>query len=122
MRAVHTGGAPGLRRIERMRSTLRLATGLLAIGCCGQVLAQATAAATTASGVAPGRTRSHIVIIEDDGARIEEVHVGGRVQRITVQSKIGNARAYEIEVAPAGRDPSQERGNAGRRAWSVLNF
>ena len=81
---------------------------------------KATAAATAASGAA--HARPHIVIIEDDGARIEETHVGGRVQRITVQSKIGNVRAYEIEVAPPGRDPSQERGNAGRRAWSILNF
>ena len=62
------------------------------------------------------------MIIEDDGVRIEEVHVAGRVQRITVQSKLGNVRAYEIEVGAPGRDPSQGGGNAGRRGWSILKF
>jgi len=61
-------------------------------------------------------------VIEDDGVRIEETRVGGAVRRVTVQSKVGNVRAYEIQVAPAGRDPSQERGNAGRRAWSLFSF
>ena len=63
-----------------------------------------------------------VVVIEDDGVRIEETRVGGAVRRVTVQSKVGNVRAYEIQVAPAGRDPSQERGNAGRRAWSLFSF
>ena len=104
-----------------MKSTLQLAAGLLALAGCGPLLAQASAPAGAASGAAAG-ARAHIVVIEDDGARIEETRVAGRVQRITVQSKIGNVPAYEIEVAPPGRDPSQERGNAGRRAWSILSF
>ena len=64
----------------------------------------------------------HLTVIEDDNARIEENRVRGTVQRVTVQSKIGSVRPYQIQVAPAGRDPSQERGNAGRRSWSVLDF
>ena len=63
-----------------------------------------------------------MVVIEDDNARIEEAHKGGAVSRVTVQSKLPGARPYEIHVAPPGRDPSQERGNAGRRAWSIFNF
>ncbi len=106
-----------------MTSTLRLAAGLFAAGLCGAATAQAAAASSVAPATsAAARVRPHIVVFEDDGARIEEVRVGGRVQRVTVQSKVGNVRAYEIEVAPAGRDPSQERGNAGRRAWSILSF
>ena len=84
--------------------------------------AQAAAPASAASGAAAAKVRPQIVVFEDDGARIEEVRVGGRVQRVTVQSKVGNVRAYEIQVAPAGRDPSQERGNAGKRTWSILSF
>jgi hypothetical protein len=39
-----------------------------------------------------------------------------------VQSKVGGVREYEIQVAPAGRDPSQERGAAGKRTWSLFSF
>ncbi len=106
-----------------MTPTLGLAAGLFAAGLCGAAVAQPTAAspAAPAASVA-ARVRPHVAVFEDDGARIEETRVGGRVQRVTVQSKIGNVRAYEIQVAPAGRDPAQERGNAGRRAWSILSF
>jgi hypothetical protein len=83
--------------------------------------AAAAKAASAAAAPAPG-ARDEVVVIEDDGVRIEETRVGGTVKRVTVQSKVGNVRAYEIQVAPAGRDPSQERGNAGRRAWSLFSF
>ncbi len=106
----------------------RLAAGLLATAGLGLAGAQtapaearsatpATAAAAATPKAAPG-----VTVIEDDNARIEETRVRGTVQRVTVHSKIGSVRPYEIQVAPAGRDPSQERGNAGRRAWSVLDF
>jgi hypothetical protein len=87
--------------------------------------AQAVPAPAPAASAAPAsapRVRDEVVVIEDDGVRIEETRVGGTVRRVTVQSKVGNVRAYEIQVAPAGRDPSQERGNAGRRAWSLFSF
>lgn len=107
-----------------MTSPPFLAAGLLAI--CGPVMAQAIAAAPAASAAsasAPAaRSRPHIVVIEDDGARIEETRINGRVQRVIVQSKIGSVQVYEIQIAPAGRDPSQERGNAGQRTWSIFNF
>lgn len=106
-----------------MTPIFSLAAGLLALACCGSVLAQAATPARAASAVpAAAKARPHLVVIEDDGARIEESHAGGRVQRVTVQSKIGHVRPYDIQVAPAGRDPSQERGNAGRRTWSILDF
>ena len=111
-----------------MTSSQRFAACLLALALCGPVLAQATQpknpapAASVAAAGAAARARPRIVVIEDDGVRIEEVHVRGAVKSITVQSKVGGARPYEIQVAPAGRDPSQERGNAGRRSWSVFDF
>jgi len=107
-----------------MTSTPFLAAGLFAL--CGPALAQvapAAPAASAASASAPtAKGRPHIVVIEDDGARIEETRINGRVQRVIVQSKIGSVQVYEIQVAPAGRDPSQERGNAGQRTWSIFNF
>ena len=38
------------------------------------------------------------------------------------RSKVAGARAYEIIVAPGGRDASQDRGASGQRAWSLFNF
>ena len=112
------------RRIPQMKSSRRIMLGLLCAACGGAVWAQATtpvkAAASAAS--APAKTKAHIVVIEDDNARIEESRSRGTVTRITVQSKLPGARPYEIQVAPPGRDPSQERGNAGRPAWSIFNF
>ena len=112
-----------------MTSTLRPAAGLAALAFCGLALAQAAqpdqpvrpAAAARAPAVV-AKAQPHLVIIEDDGVRIEEVHLRGAVKSITVQSKVGSVRPYEIQVAPAGRDPSQERGNAGRRSWSLFDF
>ncbi len=80
--------------------------------------AGAPASAAPAATAKPG----HVVVIEDDHVRIEEVRSRGRVQSIHVQSKLGNVKAYDIQVAPAGRDPSQERGNAGQRTWSLFSF
>ena len=104
------------------------AAGALALALCGAAWAQpaqlvaAKVPQPAASAASAPKARPHVVVIEDDGARIEETRVGGTVRRVTVQSKIGNVRPYEIQVAPAGRDPSQERGNAGQRTWSLFNF
>ena len=104
------------------------AAAALALALCGAAWAQpaqpvtAKAPQAVASAATAPKVRPHVVVIEDDGARIEETRVGGTVRRVTVQSKIGNVRPYEIQVAPAGRDPSQERGNAGQRTWSLFNF
>lgn len=62
------------------------------------------------------------VVTEDDGVRIEELRVRGQVQRIVVQSKLGNARPYEILPAGQGRDLSQDKRAIGQRVWSVLSF
>ena len=114
-----------------MKSSSRWVLGLLCAACGGPVWAQAAApaksivTATTATATAasaPAKSKAHIVVIEDDNARIEEVRSRGTVSRVTVQSKLPGSRPYEIQVAPPGRDPSQERGNAGRRAWSIFDF
>jgi Protein of unknown function (DUF2782) len=64
-------------------------------------------------------------VVQDDGARIEELRVRGQVQRIIVKPK--NAAEYEVVPAAGGRDPSQNRANqqagaGGQRVWNLLRF
>jgi hypothetical protein len=48
--------------------------------------------------------------------------VRGTVTRVVVQSKVGGAPAYEIQVAPPGRESMSDRGSTGKRTWSLLRF
>ena len=66
--------------------------------------------------------RANVTVIEDDNARIEEVRGRNGVEKVIVQSKIGGVRPYQIQPPTPGRDASQERGNAGRSAWSIFSF
>ncbi len=63
-------------------------------------------------------------VIEDNGARIDELKVRGRSKRIVVKPKTGPA--YEIIPPGSGSDISQgARGNngaVGKRVWPVLSF
>ena len=63
-------------------------------------------------------------VIEDDGARIEELRVRGLNVSLVVKPK--HAAVYEVVPTPGGRDPSQGRsgsqGAAGQRVWNVLKF
>lgn len=67
------------------------------------------------------------IVVEDEGARIEELHVRGEAQRITVQPKgLSKRFGYEILPASGARDlapgPGSTRGAAGQRVWHILNF
>jgi hypothetical protein len=86
---------------------------------CGGAWAQPIAAPAAS---APGEPVVQRKLIEDDNVRIEELSVRGQTQRITVQSKIGGVRPYEIIVGPGGRDPSKERSTAGQSAWRMFSF
>ena len=99
-----------------------LATGISALAQTPAAPAAPAAKSADATAARSGEPRLQRVVVEDDGVRIEELRLRGQLQRITVQSKIGGVRPYEIIIAPAGRDPSQERGNAGQRVWSLLSF
>jgi hypothetical protein len=86
---------------------------------CGPALAQ------TAEVKQPAEPAVQRVVVEDEGARIEELRVRGQVQRIVVKPK--NAREYEIVAPVGGRDPSQNRANqqpgaGGQRVWKLFNF
>jgi hypothetical protein len=83
------------------------------------------AAGQTAPAPAPAQApaeRPHVTVLEDDNTRIEEHRVRGAVTRVLVQSKVGGAPAYEIQVVPPGRESMSDRGSQGKRTWSLLRF
>ena len=61
-------------------------------------------------------------MIEDDKVRIEETRLRGQTQVITVHNKLRGGGSYEIILPPLGKDPSQDRGAAGHRTWSLFDF
>lgn len=85
------------------------------------VLAAGSAHAGERTAVEPAVQR---IVIEDEGARIEELRVRGLSRSLLVKPR--HAAAYEIVPAPGGRDPSQGRGGsqgaAGRRVWNIHQF
>ena len=76
--------------------------------------------------VAAGEPEVKHSIIEDDGARIEELRVRGQVRRITITPKRGGRTSYEIITGDGSRDllpdANNSRGAAGKSAWNVLSF
>ena len=65
-------------------------------------------------------------VIEDDGARIDELRVRGQATRVSVTPKVGPRKRYEIITGDAGRDTFDGTGGArsavGKRVWNVLDF
>lgn len=108
----------------------RRAPGLVLLAASGSCLAQAPAptdAAASAPAAAASAARgpsevAQVTVIEDKNVRIEETRLRGQAQRITVQSKLGPTRPYEILVGPSGRDPMKDHGSAGQSAWSLFDF
>jgi hypothetical protein len=83
------------------------------------VAASAAAAASAPIARAPA---AHVQVAEDDNVRIEETRVRGQLKSVTVQNKSVPLKGYEIIVPAGGKDPSQDRGAAGQRAWSLFAF
>lgn len=94
-----------------MKTNLLLPLILPLLGS-GLVIAQTTsqkvATVTSSPSTAIDKRVEHIRV-EDTGARIDEVRLGGETQSITVQPK-GNMPAYQ--VAP----------KTGERTWKILGF
>jgi hypothetical protein len=66
-------------------------------------------------------------VIEDQGAKVEELRVRGQVQRITVTPKIAGAKPYQVLPTDVGRDSmaggtNPGRGISGRSVWHALSF
>lgn len=60
--------------------------------------------------------------IEDSGARVDELRVGGQTQTITVTPKDSAMPSYEVLPTDPGRSRQSEPGNVGPRVWNVLKF
>ncbi|MDQ2779179.1 MAG: hypothetical protein M3Y32_06450, partial [Pseudomonadota bacterium] len=82
----------------------------------------ASAAAPAASAASAPETALKRNVIEDDNVRIEETRLRGLPTRITVRNKSTGGSSYEILTGPNGKDPSQDKGAAGQRAWSLFDF
>jgi hypothetical protein len=80
----------------------------------------------TAAPADRGEPSVNRTVIEDDGARIDELRVRGQTQRVSVTPKVGPRKRYEIITGDAGRDPFEGTGGArsavGKRVWNVLDF
>jgi hypothetical protein len=103
-------------------NALTLAALLLAAPAVVPAQPEASAPALPASAGARLDESLQRRIIEDEGVRIEETRLRGAATHITVQSKVPGVKAYQIQVAPAGRDRSEPRGGAGQRAWTLFDF
>jgi len=86
----------------------------------GPVAAQQPSASERAPTAEPRVERT---VIEDDGARIEELRVRGQLQQVVVTPK-GGAKRYEILTDDGGRPVHDGAGPArsGQRVWRVLSF
>ncbi len=96
-----------------MRSALLLTLSLLSASLCS---AQAPAPAPSPSQPKPSTApdgaiekRTERIQVEDGGARIDELRIGGETKSITVKPK-GGMPAYDVQPA------------SGERSWKVLGF
>lgn len=111
-----------------MRTLFHLCSRLLPALCGLAVLgAQAQNPAPSPAPSAPepkARSEQQVERIrhEDEGARIDELRVGGETRAITVSPK-GAAPAYEVPPEGNNRNPaSSERERSGAGGWKLLNF
>ncbi len=85
----------------------------------------ANSAAAPAAGTPPtarGEPSVQQRVLQDEHIIIEELVVRGQPVRISVRGTTPGARAYEVNVGPGGRDPSQDSGRAGQSAWRLFSF
>jgi len=74
----------------------------------------------------PIEPKVEFIVIEDDGARIEELRVRGHTQRVVVTPKRGTGVAYQIVTGDGSGSqaeaPNATRGTLGQRVWHVFSF
>jgi hypothetical protein len=111
-------------------AALALAAMLTGLACQAQPAPKpappAAPAADTSTGTGTPEPKVQQTVVEDDGARIEELKVRGHTQRIVVSPKRGGTAPYEIITGDGSRDlgdgANTSRGAAGKRVWNVLKF
>ena len=111
-----------------MKPKLVLVTLCICTPCWAQPAAAAKPPlpAATTQPTGDGEPAVKRTVIEDEGARIEELRVRGEAQRIVVTPKFGIRKSYEIMTGDAARDAFDgtggARSSAGKRVWNVLQF
>ncbi|MDR0224860.1 MAG: hypothetical protein LBI66_00425 [Burkholderiaceae bacterium] len=63
--------------------------------------------------------------VEDAGSRVDELRVGGQTRNITVQPKVGDMPAYEVQSndgARSSRNRGDGDGTNGTRVWNLKQF
>lgn len=68
--------------------------------------------------------RSERIRVEDEGSRIDELRVGGQTQSISVQPKVGNLPAYEVQPSDGVRNRARNGAetDTGTRVWNLKKF
>jgi hypothetical protein len=104
----------------------------LCLPCAAQAPAGAAAEAASAARAEPPPTASvpqrggepqvRRIVSEDEAVRIDELRVRGITRKVTVQSKLPGAPAYEIGTTTDGGDVAQERRPGGRSLWQLFSF
>lgn len=99
-----------------------------AVFSCGALHAQAQAPAADTPPPLEGRRNQKIerIRVEDNGARIDELRVGGQTQSITVQPK-ANVPEYEFQPTDLARSrPADNRDGlsspSSQRVWNLFKF
>src|ERR1700754_719736 len=117
-----------------MNPKLALALVCVCAPCWSQPAPVAAAPAASAppmimqSDERAGRDEPNVkhTVIEDEGSKIDELRVRGKVTHVTVTPKIGTTKSYEIVVSRSGHEPLEGTGGAntsvGKRVWNVLAF
>lgn len=72
----------------------------------------------------PQQQRVQRIRVEDGGSRVDELRVGGQTQSITVQPKVGDMPAYEVQPneGARGRLRNDSSETNGARVWNFLKF
>lgn len=111
-----------------MRHTLPALACLAAVTLAAAAHAQAPAAgpaATATREATPQDARNQRIEnieVQDSGAKVNELRVGGETKSITVQPK-APLPAYTVQPAgAAGNLRESGPGAAGQRTWKVLDF
>ena len=108
-----------------MKSALTAAMFCFGLTCQAQAPQTPQAAAAAPEAALPqrgGEPKVQRLVSEDDRVRIEELRVRGITRRVTVQSKLPGAPAYQIGTNSDGRDASQDRRSEGRALWQLFAF
>ena len=68
--------------------------------------------------------RTERIRIEDEGSRVDELRIGGQTQSITVQPKVGNLPAYEVQPSDGVRNRPRNGAetDTGARVWNLKKF